>query len=154
MSISIRRRILWMPILSEHDDEEITLALTEALSAQLSQKELINLAISGARNQLLYSNNKSYKAGEYVLCWSNFRARKKFQTDLDKCRPSLHSSLLIQMYIPGCWEVLSPTRKETSSEAYQGRAGFNNIEMRAVIKFFFFCKARRRRKFTPFWQKH
>jgi len=30
---------------------------------------------------------------------------------------------------------------------------FNNIETRAVIKFFF-CKARRRRKFTTFWQKH
>jgi len=30
---------------------------------------------------------------------------------------------------------------------------FNNIETRAVIKVFFFsCKARRRRKFTPFWQ--
>jgi len=29
-----------------------------------------------------------------------------------------------------------------------------NIETRAVIKFFFPCKARRRRKFTPFWQKH
>ena len=27
---------------------------------------------------------------------------------------------------------------------------FNNIETRAVIKFFFSCKARRRRKFTPF----
>jgi len=30
---------------------------------------------------------------------------------------------------------------------------FNNIETRAVIKFFS-CKARRRRKFTPFSQKH
>jgi len=30
---------------------------------------------------------------------------------------------------------------------------FNNIETRAVIKFFS-CKARRRRKFTPFWKKH
>jgi len=28
---------------------------------------------------------------------------------------------------------------------------FNNIETRAVIKFFSPCKARRRRKFTPFW---
>jgi len=27
---------------------------------------------------------------------------------------------------------------------------FNNIETRAVIKFFISCKARRRRKFTPF----
>ena len=37
-----------------------------------------------------------------------------------------------------------------------GDAGyFNDIETRAVIKFlFFFCKARRRRKFTPFGQKH
>jgi len=31
---------------------------------------------------------------------------------------------------------------------------FNNIEIRGVVKIFFFtCKARRRRKFRPFWQK-
>jgi len=31
---------------------------------------------------------------------------------------------------------------------------FNNIETRAVIRFFFSCKPRRRRKFTPFWKEH
>ena len=31
---------------------------------------------------------------------------------------------------------------------------FNNIETRTVIKLFSPYKARRRRKFTPFWQKH
>jgi len=31
---------------------------------------------------------------------------------------------------------------------------FNNIETRAIIEFLFFSTARRRRKFTPFWQKH
>jgi len=31
---------------------------------------------------------------------------------------------------------------------------FSNIETRAVISFFPPCKARRLRKFTPFWQKH
>jgi len=31
---------------------------------------------------------------------------------------------------------------------------FNNIETRAVIKFFFSCKARCRTKFTSFWEKH
>jgi len=31
---------------------------------------------------------------------------------------------------------------------------FNNIETRAVIKFSSSCKARCRRKSTPFWQKH
>ena len=39
--------------------------------------------------------------------------------------------------------------KETSGDARD----FNNIETRAVIMFFS-CKARRRRKFTLFWQKH
>jgi len=91
-----------MLILSEHDDEEITPALTEAVSAQLSHKELINLAISRVRKRMFYSNNKSYTGDEYVLCWSKFRARNKFQTDLDKCHQSLHSSLLTQMYIPRC----------------------------------------------------
>jgi len=57
-----------MPILSEHDDEEIMPALTEAVSAQLSHKELIKLAKSRVRKQMLYSNDKSYTADKYVLC--------------------------------------------------------------------------------------
>ena len=40
--------------------------------------------------------------------------------------------------LPGCWQVLSPTRKETSSEACQGPHDFNHIETRAVTKLFFF----------------
>jgi hypothetical protein len=55
--------------------------------------------------------------------------------------------------VPGCWYVLSPTRKETSSEACPGRTRFQQHGTRAVI-IFFSWKARRRRKFTPFWQKH
>ena len=30
----------------------------------------------------------------------------------------------LRLTVPGCWQVLSPTRKETSSEACQGRARF------------------------------
>jgi len=57
-----------MLILSEHDDEEITPALAEAVLAQLSHKEMTNLAISRVRKHILYSKNKSYTADEYVLC--------------------------------------------------------------------------------------
>jgi len=47
-----------------------------------------------------------------------------------------------------------PGRKQARKHVTDAR-DFNNIETRAVIKFFLFpCKARRRRKFTPFWQKH
>ena len=46
-----------------------------------------------------------------------------------------------------------PGRKQVRKYVRDAR-DFNNIETRAVIKFFFPCKARRRRKFTPFWQKH
>ena len=42
-----------------------------------------------------------------------------------------------------------PGRKEALKHA-RDASDFNNIETRAVIKFFFSCKARRRRKFTPF----
>ena len=36
-------------------------------------------------------------------------------------------------------------------ESMSGDArNFNNMEIRALIKFFFSCKARLRRKFTPF----
>ena len=46
-----------------------------------------------------------------------------------------------------------PGRKQALKHVRDAR-DFNNLETRAVIKFFFFCKARRRRKFTPFWQKY
>jgi len=46
-----------------------------------------------------------------------------------------------------------PGRKLARKHVRDAR-DFNNIETRAVIKFLFSCKARRRRKFTPFYQKH
>ena len=42
-----------------------------------------------------------------------------------------------------------PGRKQARKHVRYVR-DFNNIETLAVIKFSFFCKARRRRKFTPF----
>jgi len=41
-----------------------------------------------------------------------------------------------------------PGRKQSRKHVTDAR-DFNNIETRAVIKFFFSCKERRRRKFTP-----
>ena len=46
-----------------------------------------------------------------------------------------------------------PRRKQARKHVRDAR-NFNNIETRAVIKFLFFCKARRRRKFAPLWEKH
>jgi len=45
-------------------------------------------------------------------------------------------------------------RKETSSESCQGRAPFQQHRDASCHQVFFSCKARCRRKFTPFWQKH
>jgi len=45
-----------------------------------------------------------------------------------------------------------PGRKQARKHVRYTR-DFNNIETKAV-KFLFSCKARRRRKFTPFWEKH
>ena len=42
-----------------------------------------------------------------------------------------------------------PGRKQARKHVREAR-DFNNIETRAVIKFFFLRKARRRRKLTPF----
>jgi len=42
-----------------------------------------------------------------------------------------------------------PGRKQARKHVRDAR-DFDDIETRAVIKFFFSCKARRRRKFTPF----
>jgi len=45
----------------------------------------------------------------------------------------------------GCWEVLSPTRKETSSEACHGRARFQQHRDASCLQvFFFFPPARQR----------
>ena len=53
--------------------------------------------------------------------------------------PYSYSTRLVNFYnLPGCWYVLSPTRKETSSEACRDARDFNNTEMRVRIKFFFF----------------
>jgi len=55
-----------------------------------------------------------------------------------------------------CWgadkSLARPGKKQARNNA-MGARDFKNIEARAVIKFFFFCKARRRRKFTPLCQK-
>ena len=46
-----------------------------------------------------------------------------------------------------------PGRKQARKHV-RGARDFNNMETRAVIKFFSPCKARLRRKLTLFWQKH
>ena len=40
-------------------------------------------------------------------------------------------------HVPGCWQVLSPTRKETSSEACQGRARFQQHQDASCHQVFF-----------------
>jgi len=61
----------------------------------------------------------------------------------------------IYIFIAGYWSVLSPTSKETSFEASQGRARFQQHRDASCHQVFnFLCKTRRRRKFKPFWQKH
>jgi len=59
----------------------------------------------------------------------------------------------LQSYRGADNSLARPRRKQARKHVRDAR-DFNNIETRAVIKFFFSCKARPRRKFTPFWQKH
>ena len=60
--------------------------------------------------------------------------------------PQLSSSILYR----GVDKSLArPGRKQARKHVRDAR-DFNNIETRAVIKFFFPCKARRQTKFTPF----
>ena len=56
------------------------------------------------------------------------------------------------MYRGADKSLVQPGRKQARKHVRDPR-DFNNIETRAVIKFFS-CKARRRRIFTPFRQKH
>jgi len=51
--------------------------------------------------------------------------------------------------------IASPFLLQRLKESMSGDArDFNNIETRAVEKFFFSCKARLSRKFMPFFEKH
>ena len=62
------------------------------------------------------------------------------------------SSQTLQFYVVSTRvadkSLLRPGRKQARKHVRDAR-NFNNVETRAV-KFFFSCKARRRRKFTPF----
>jgi len=57
------------------------------------------------------------------------------------------------MYRGADKSLARPGRKQARKNVRYER-DFNNLETRTVIKFFFPAKTRRRRKFTPFWQKH
>ena len=68
--------------------------------------------------------------------------------------PAVWTSEMRQCCYRGAGKSLArPGRKQARKHVRDAR-DFNNIEKRAVIKFFFSCKARSRRNFTPFWQKH
>ena len=58
--------------------------------------------------------------------------------------------LYIYIYIPGADKSLARPGKKQAQKHVRDAHDFNNIETQAVIKFFFFCKARRQRKFMPF----
>jgi len=58
------------------------------------------------------------------------------------------------LHYRGADKSLARQRRKQARKHVRDARDFNNIETRAVIKFFSPCKARRRRKFTPFWQKH
>jgi len=70
-----------------------------------------------------------------------------------EAKHSVHQVHLRVSYRGADTSLARPGRKQARKQVRDSR-DFNNIETRAVIKFIFPCKARRRRKFTPFWQKH
>ena len=70
---------------------------------------------------------------------------------------SLRPAVLMGFYRGADKSLARPGRKQSRKHVRVVRE-FRNIGTWAVIKFLFssssFCRARRRRKFTPFWQKH
>jgi len=68
-------------------------------------------------------------------------------------RTSQATSCSRQCYRGADNALARPGRKQARKHVRDAR-NFNNIEKRAVINFFFSCKARRRRKFTPLWQEY
>ena len=63
--------------------------------------------------------------------------------------PSLYLNTDPTTYRGADKTLARPGRKQAREHVRDAR-DFNNMETRAVIKFFFSCKARRQRKFTPF----
>ena len=61
----------------------------------------------------------------------------------------LFLNLRILLY-RGAGKSVARLGRKQARKHFRDARDFNNIETRAVIKFFFFCKARRRRKYTPF----
>jgi hypothetical protein len=82
---------------------------------------------------------EGYKRDEQI---ARCRRGRGCYVEKEREREGLRSLYLYR----GADKSLAPTRKERSSEARD----FNNIETRALIKFLFSCKARRRRKLTSF----
>jgi len=55
----------------------------------------------------------------------------------------------------GADKSLPRQRRKQAQNHVRDARDFNKIETRAVIKYIFYsCKARSRRNFTPFWEKH
>jgi len=84
-----------------------------------------------------------------IVCSQNHNTLK-YETPRDLVRVCGHTSA----HYRGADKSLALTRKETRSEACQGRAGFQQHRDARCHQVFFSCKTRRRRKITPFWQKH
>jgi len=77
--------------------------------------------------------------------------RNKHKTHKQNKHNSAAMMMIIQqdLYRGADKSLARPGRKQARKHVRDAR-DFNNIETRAVIKFFFPRKARRRRKFTPF----
>ena len=80
-------------------------------------------------------------------------AYKSLARPTSRCRRT-ESIVSLERGVCSCCRIASHLLLQGMKWSTSGDAReFNNIKTRAVIEFFP-CKARRRRKFTPFWQKH
>ena len=62
---------------------------------------------------------------------------------------AVENNVMLQLYRDADKSLARPGRKQARKNIRDAR-DFNNNETRAVNKFFFSCKARRRRKLKPF----
>ena len=89
-----------------------------------------------------------FQLGQMVWAWWNDRAKLGFPIFV------ISIQTMSRIHRGADKSLARPGRKQARKHV-RDAGDFNNIETRAVIKFFFSpCKARRRRKFTLFCQKH
>jgi len=91
---------------------------------------------------------------EFTPLYIRGDADKSLARPTSRCRKT-ESIVLLERGVRTCAELRVFSCYRDWKEAYQATRAISTTSRRELLsRFFFSCKARRRRNFTPFWKKH